>query len=362
MSILHCISNMAGGGAERQLVYLSRELVRRGWDVHVGLIREGPNFEKLVASGCKIHKIPAIGNHDVLILWHLIKLIRDVRPHLVQTWMRQMDVFGGIASRLTGTPFIISERCIAAAYDTSFKHKLRLSVGRYAAAIVANSPGGNQYWQEQIGDNVPKNIVKNILPLEDIERADPSYCDNLYSFPNSKILLFVGRLSSEKNIEIIIRAFKLVEAQQDVVLLICGEGELKPQIENLIHEENLTGRVILLGYVNNVWELMKRADLFISLSKYEGVPNAVLEAIACHCPLILSDIPSHRDFLNDEKALFVDQGRVSDIASAILTCLEDPKRARQRAQKARADISSFSGAIIAEQYQSIYSRILSNNT
>ena len=362
MKILQLIPNMTGGGAERQLVYLSGALVRRGWDVHVGLIREGPNFEKLVASGCKIHKIPAIGNHDVLILWHLIKLIRDVRPHLVQTWMRQMDVFGGIASKLTGIPYIISERSVAHAYSPLLKHKLRIVVGRSASAIATNSRGGCQYWHEQIGDNVPKHIVNNILPLEDIERAVPSCCDNLCPSPDSKISLFVGRLSSVKNIEMIIRAFKMVEAQQDVVLLICGEGELQSKIKDLILEEHLTGRVILLGYVNNVWELMKRADLFISLSNYEGLPNTVLEAIACDCPLILSDIPSHRDFLNDEKALFVDQGRVSDIAAAILSCLEDPARARQRAQKARADISSFSSASVAEQYQNIYSRILSNNT
>lgn len=114
--ILHCIPNMAGGGAERQLVYLSEELVRRGWDVHVALIKEGSNFESLAATGTAIHKISTRGNHDLGLLWRLMKLIRAIRPRLVQTWLTQMDVCGGISSRLTRTPFILSERSCAPAY------------------------------------------------------------------------------------------------------------------------------------------------------------------------------------------------------------------------------------------------------
>ena len=351
---------MTGGGAERQLVYLSGELVKRGWDVHVGLIGEGPNFEKLVASGAKVHKISAVGNHDLFILWHLIKLIRNIRPHLVQTWMRQMDVFGGIASILTGAPFIMTERSVAHHYPPTFKHKLRIAIGRFSAAILANSSGGYLYWEEQKRDSVPKYIVHNILPFKDIERAEPSYPNGLRLSPDSKLLLFVGRLDPMKNIETLIRAFKMIASRRNLVLLVCGEGQLQSQIEELIREENLAGRVILPGYVNNIWGLMKRADLFISLSRYEGLPNAVLEAIACGCPLILSDIPSHRAFLSEEKAFFVDPARASNVAYAISVCLDDPERARQRAQKARTNISTFSAEYIADQYQKIYIQILAD--
>jgi glycosyltransferase involved in cell wall biosynthesis len=352
---------MTGGGAERQLVYLSGELVRRGWDVHVALLKEGPNFEGLVATGSTIHKIPSWGNHDIVILLRLMKLIRNIRPHLVQTWLTQMDVFGGIASRLTNTPFILSERSCENKYPPNFKNNLRIFVGRYAAAIVCNSPGGKEYWRIRLGNAASTYVVQNILPLRDIEETVSSDCD--LSIPSkSKVLLFTGRFSPEKNIDTIIRAFKIVVTEQDAVLLLCGEGETKTRIEKIIREENMADRIYLPGYVKNIWGLMKRADLFISVSAFEGLPNAVLEAIACDCPLILSNIPSHRDFLNDEKAVFVDQGRVSDIASAISGCFEDLERARQRAQKAKADISSFSGASVAEQYQKIYSQILSDNT
>ena len=350
---------MAGGGAERQLVYLTGELMRRGWDVHVVLLKEGPNYGGLVSTGSTIHKIPASGNHDITILWRLLKLIRNIRPHLVQTWMTQMDVFGGIASRLTDTSFILSERSSASAYPRSFKNSLRVFVGRYAAAIVSNSPGGNQYWRMQIGDSVPKYVVQNGLPLEDIAKVDYS-ADPIYLPPGSKVLLFVSRFSAEKNIDNVIRAFKIVASQRDAILLLCGEGELQPRIEEMIRDENLKERVILLGYVSNLWKVMRRADLFIAVSTFEGHPNAVLEAMANGCPLILSDIPAHRAFLDEEEAFFVDPGSASDIAQAILTCMENPEKAKQMAQKAKAVASSFSIPTITDQYEKIYNHILAN--
>ncbi len=349
---------MAGGGAERQLVYLSGELVKRGWDVHVALVKGGPGFESLAATGSAIHKIFTRGNHDLGLLWRLRQLIRTIRPALVQTWLTQMDVCGGIAASFTRTPFILSERSCASAYPPSFKHWLRASAGRRAAAIVSNSPGGREYWKMRIGNRVSSYVVHNALPLGDIEKAKHSGCNPPLP-AESKVLLFAGRLSLEKNILAIIRAFQKVLARQTAVLLLCGEGELQPRIEEAIRAENLEGRVLLPGYVQNLWELMKQADLFISASTFEGHPNAVLEAMACGCPLVVSDIPAHRAFLDEEKATFFDPGRIADMAQGILACLENPERARVKARKAKSEAASYSVAAVADKYEKIYHSILS---
>jgi glycosyltransferase involved in cell wall biosynthesis len=357
--ILHLIPNMAGGGAERQLVYLSGELVSRGWDIHVALLKEGPNFDGLLATGATVHKIAARGNHDIAILWRIRQLIHHIRPHIVQTWMTQMDVFGGMAARLTGTPFILSERCSALAYPNSVKNTLRLYSGRRAVAIVSNAPAGKEYWQMHVDDSVPMYVVHNSVPLQEIENSESTVSDFLFSNA-SKVLLFAGRFTPQKNIETMIKAFKIVASRQDVVLLLCGEGELQTRIEEMLRKDNLEARVLILGYVGNLWELMKRADLFLTISAFEGHPNAVLEAMACGCPLVVSDIQEHRDFLDEEKAFLVDPANVADIASAITTCLKDPERAKRTAQKAKAAVEAFSIRSAADQYETIYDDIVSN--
>lgn len=351
---------MAGGGAERQLVYLCGELVQRGWDVHVALLKEGRNFEGLVATGCRIHKIPALGNHDISIMWRLTRLIKQIRPTIIQTWMRQMDILGGISSRITGTPFLLSERSSSSAYPRSFKHALRILAGRHAEAIICNSGGGSDYWRSKTSNSAVTHIIPNAVPMADIEKAAVAW-----EFPiplQKKVILCAGRFTPEKNIATIIRVFRKVTDGLDAILLLCGEGKFRSQIEALISREDLTDRVILPGYVKDIWGLMKRADLFISMSTHEGCPNAVLEAMACSCPLVVSDIPAHRAFLDEETALFVDPANMSGTAAAIKMCLEDQKMTERMVKKAKARVATFSIRSVTDQYEMIYDSILRKRT
>ena len=106
---------MAGGGAERQLTYLARELATLGWDVHVALIRRGPNWLRLRESGATIHEVASSGSYDARKLQRLRRVIGAVQPDLIQVWLLQMEVFGGLAAMTTRTPWIFSERASAGA-------------------------------------------------------------------------------------------------------------------------------------------------------------------------------------------------------------------------------------------------------
>jgi len=356
MRVLFCIPNMAGGGAERQLVYLAGELVMRGLDVHVALLQEGPNYGNLVDTGCTIHRIRARGNHDIAILLRLVRLMRELQPDLVHTWMTQMDVFGGIAASLTGAPFLLSERSCDGNYPRTLKNSLRLAVGRLAAAVISNSPGGSDYWRRKAGDGVKTCMVCNALPVDAIEAIAPSTC-GLRIKPDAKVILFAGRFSPEKNISTIIDAFRMI-GDEDAILVLCGEGGLRLQIEGAVLKSGLASRVLLPGFVKNLSGLMKRADVLVSVSSFEGLPNVVLEAMACGCPLVLSDIPAHRAFLAGEAAMFVDPGNPSEIAQAIQALIDDPASAETAARKAKSGISSYSITAVVDRYEEIYRSIL----
>src|SRR5437868_4101727 len=146
MKILHCIPTLGGGGAELQLLYLCEGLVSRGWEVHIAAAEGGQYFDRLRNCGVTIHHLRKVGNYDPRILVQLIKIIHRVRPEIVQTWIRQMDVLGGLAALLAGIPFVLTERTSAANYKGDWKDRIRLSIGSKAAAIVCNSEGGCSYW------------------------------------------------------------------------------------------------------------------------------------------------------------------------------------------------------------------------
>ena len=163
MKILHCIPNMKGGGAERQLTYLCKGLVSDGIEVHVALCDGGANMKRLNDCGAVVHKLSSRHNHDIRVLLQLVKLIKNIRPDIIQTWLRQMDILGGLASIFASVPLVISERNSKMAYYRSWKHCLRALVGKKAAAVIANSEIGKGYWEGKTGDTVRKRVIKNMI-------------------------------------------------------------------------------------------------------------------------------------------------------------------------------------------------------
>ncbi len=358
MRVLHCISTVGGGGAERQLAYLAGELMRIGWEVHVALLSGGPNLERLQATGAVIHRLAARGNHDPRILVQLRRVMRAAKPDLVQAWIVQMEVLGGLAARLAGIPWILSERASLPAYPASLKHRLRVLVGSGASAVIANSSGGDRYWEARLGKRVLRYVIPNALPLEEIEAVPPRGPEETGLGPEQSVVLFVGRFSPQKNLETLVAALVRVLSRPRILAVLCGEGPLRPAVERWLVERGIADRVRLLGYVPDVWRWMKRASVFVSASLFEGHPNAVLEAMACGCPLVVSDIPAHREFLDEESALLVKPDLPGALAEALIDVLSAPDAAARRVAKARARAAQWSIPAIGRRYDQVYREIL----
>lgn len=121
--------------------------------------------------------------------------------------------------------------------------------------------------------------------------------------PTEKVVyVSVGHLSKRKDPEAIINAFSKSRARESGCLLFLGDGELRSSCEKLIGEQG-KGDIRFLGSINNVADYLRAVDYFISASKAEGLPNSVLEALACGLPVLLSDISAHKEVLGfDQKA------------------------------------------------------------
>ncbi len=354
MKILHALPSLSGGGAERQLRYLAEEQVRAGHDVAVAYHDDGPAGAKARPEGVALHRLRARSNYDPALLWQVWRLIRTTRPDVVHTWILQMDVLAGGAALLARTPWVCREPVSGAMYGEAWKHSLRRGLVARADAIVANSAAGEAHWAER-SPRGSCHTIRNALPLDAIDATEPSSRDALDVAEGRGLVLYAGRMEQQqKNVRGLLAGLERVVAETDATALVCGEGPLRAEAEERVAAAGLAERIRITGWVDDVWSVMKAADVFVSVAYFEGQPNTVMEAMACGCPLVVSDIPMHREFLDGSSALFVDPDDPRALAAAIADCLADPAAARGRAEAAKAISAAWSVAEMARAYERVY--------
>jgi glycosyltransferase involved in cell wall biosynthesis len=356
--ILHLISHFGGGGTERQASYLIPELAAQGWDVHVGYLRGGPNLERLERASIPLLQIQASGNHDPRLLFRLVSLIRHLRPALVQTWLPQMDILGSLAAQWNRISWILSERSSTLSQGLHPRMRIRAALARQAKAIIANSPEGADYWKARTGRRVERFIIPNSLPLDEIRKAPPLSRTMLKVSENAKVILHVGRLVDYKNLVPLMHALQILFRESDAVTVLCGEGPMRPALEKLARAFSLQDRIRFTGYVTDVWSWMKASDLVVSTSLFEGQPNSILEALACGRPLVVSDIPGHRHFLDERLARFVPTDDPQAIAHVLKETLSDPVWCTTQSSLAEQYVECLSIQRMAESYGAAYRRLL----
>lgn len=348
---------MAGGGSERQLALLAGGESRAGVVVLVALLHPGPNLPMLEKTGACVIRPQALGNYDPRIVLRIVRAIREHRIHLVQTWLPQMDVIGGLAALWVGVPYIVSERSCLLAYPPSVKHALRVTIGRHANAIVANSLGGLDYWRGK-NDSPLNRVVRNVVSV-DPERGTIDRGVEKTQHAARPRLLYAGRYIPSKNLGNLLKAFALVLPKfSDAIAEFHGDGPLKGDLLRERDQLGMASRVTIGGYLDPLVTKLRETTLFISPSSFEGNPNTVIEAAACGCALVVSDIPAHREFLDDTCAYFVDFNSPADIARGIERALSDSEDARKRGMAARDRVSSWTAEAITTQYIDLYEDVV----
>lgn len=352
--ILHVIHGLTGGGAERQLSLVAPMQAAAGHEVHIALVR--PEIPpSIAASTVNVHVMRARGHHDPAHIWRLRLLIHRVRANIVQTWLTQSDVMGGIAALTTRTAWVLSERSSASGYPSSWKNTLRVFLAKRADAIVANSQGGVAYWKDQGVTPNRISVVPNVVDSASIRDATSAPLPS--GFDGRPLILFAGRLADEKNPMVMIDSLASALAQTDAVALLCGTGPLAESMASRIKALGLSDRIVLAGHRSDVAGLLKHAALCLAISRYEGSPNVVLEAIAAGCPLVVSDIPAYTELLSADSALIVPRDDIAQTARAIRETLDNREDAAARASRARQSISEFTAENVVALLDRIYAKL-----
>jgi len=355
------IPTLEGGGAERQLCMLAAEQVRRGVNVHVAVRRGGVHMQAMRDCGANLHELSNARSINPRLFFSMRRVISEVKPSIVQTWLPQMDVLGGLSTFQSRTPWIISERTSGNYYHNEIPAFawLRTLLARYASAVVANSEAGGKYWREAGPRSLKLATVRNALDFELIrETASRNGAETNIIGP---LLLVVARFDREKAHTIIVQAVANLPSDQRVNVIMIGNGSEKPAIEKEIQAASLSSRIRLLPYQSDWWRWLKTADGLISMGRYEGNPNVALEAMAGGCPVILSDTPAHREIADASSALFVPVDDVRALSRAIVNLVTGKNAALQRAEQASKRVSAMTASAMADGYEAVYREVLNRN-
>jgi glycosyltransferase involved in cell wall biosynthesis len=300
---------MESGGAERQVTYLAKGFIELGHEVHVVLISEGANYDRLLRSGAYVHSVNIYPKAFHFVA-PIVRLFQTINPDIVYLWQRPFEVLGGIAAFIAGIPSIHAERTDPAKVAPSLKVWLRNIILQNSKAIISNSDAGVFYWMQRTKD-VLVSKIPNIIPYEEIRIVQPSD-------ESKEHFVMICRLDSNKNVITLLRAVKLLD-QKDIRInvLVVGDGPESDGLIKFAEDHSISDRIKFAGYRNDVWSLLKGCKCFVSLSYYEGEPNVVLEAAALGCRMILSDIPAHRSIEGLIDVVFVNPKSVEEVATVL---------------------------------------------
>lgn len=296
MNILLVISSLNGGGAERVISLMANYWANAGHRVTlVTLGGLGDDFYQLASSVARIgldllceseHTLAALTN-NLRCIFRLRKSIKEVRPDVVISFIDRTNVLTILATIGSPVPIIISERT-----DPRFSQIpriwswLRDFSYRYADVLVVQTFAVHKWAMSRFKDCRVEVIPNPVIVPSGIRELSPSR-------PLGKVVIAVGRLVRLKGFDVLIEAFsQCVASRPEWRLVILGEGPERGALEKLLRERNLADRVELPGRVQDVFPILSKTAFFVLSSRYEGFPNALIEAMACGLPVIATDCPS----------------------------------------------------------------------
>lgn len=347
--------NLAGGGAERVVSILASQFAENGYKVDLILANAvGPYLANIPDS---VNVIDLNCKKVLLSLPKLVKYLRIYQPSMLFTSQMHSSTIALWAVKLAGVKtrtFIRQPTMLRASYDNkSWNSKLRqkafLTTARLADKVIVTSETMAKEFQSV--SKVPKDkieIIYNPVPIKEIEIKSFEPIEHTW-FKKGKppVILAVGRLTTVKDFETLIKAFAIVQEEKPAHLMILGEGALRAKLEQLVEKLDINEVVQMPGFVENPYKYMKHADVFVLSSLWEGFPNGMIEAMACGTAIVATDCDGGAsEILEHGKwGALVPVGDEQLMARAILKKLnsEDIQNTVERAE-------NFSVDIIFEKY------------
>lgn len=376
MRVLHFIDSLAPGGAETSLAALAPHIVEAGIRLDVASFSSRSGVQDaLLAAGAEVLTIQ--GATRMSRARKALALIRSRQPDLVHTMLFEADLAGRIAATVARVPVVSTIASVA--YGPEHRGSPGLHPWRVVGAHLADAATARRVCRfHAVSDYVASVMGRRlVVPASKIDvvrrgrdpvvlgRRTPERRDvarsRLGVLHATTVVLAVARHEHQKGLDVLVEAGpEIRRCLGDVRLVIAGrEGSQTPLLRARAENLALARHLVLLGPRNDVADLLCAADVFVLPSRWEGLPGALLEAMALEVPLVASNIPPVREVVTQEHSSLVPPGQPAALARAVVTAVIDAEAAKARATRARERFeSAFTIDVAGRGMVAFYERAL----
>lgn len=347
-----CISSLRVGGAERMVVDLIEQLNQEIFIIYVFVLEEKGNTileERLSKLNIPINYINKKAGFNPLAIIKLTKMLRTFKPDIIHAHLGGV-LYSLLYAYLYKTKIIQTVHTLASHEYSLFK---RLFI-KYAYRKKIIIPVGVS---QEISNSIKKlySLDRNVITIYNgidlLKYHNPKYKTKITTIGH------IGRFERVKNHKTIIEVYKELKIKNPhLKLLLIGDGSYKKQIEELITQYNLTDDVIMPGYVNDVSIYLEKIDLFLMPSLYEGMPLALLEAMANGCIIIASAVGGIKDLISNlENGYLINEPYdKEEFVIKIEQLINNPSQVKQISQNNMQKSTKYSLKAMKEQYEDLY--------
>lgn len=356
------IPDLTFGGAEQVTVNIVNGLSTRGYNIELLLSRRDGDLQAHLNSNVQVKQLPPARTSPLGVVADLPALMRYLRrqePAALFPHLSHVSVACLTAKRLRSldTKIIPTEhKTFRRQGDMTRKDRIvdKLTPLVYPAAdrIIAVSEGvadsiatQTRVSREQI------SVLYNPVDLESVRSQALAPVSHKWLEDDTiELLVYVGRLEPEKDLETWLRAFNRVhEHNPKTRAILIGEGSCRTELEANLDTLGLSDVVSLPGYAENPYPFMKQADVFVLSSRFEGLPTVLIEALACECPIVSTDCPGGT-------AEILDGGRIGQLVAvgdsqALAAAIEDTLAEPTDVERLRERAESFAPEAVFDEYE-----------
>lgn len=350
MKLTFVTATLTSGGSERVMSIVANKMQERGYEVEIICLNDQIVFYP-INEGIKITHVEVEAGTKSLPkkLWWFRKYIQKTQPDVVIAFMVSVYTVTLLALMGIDIPVISSVRNDPAYSNLRKKITRKLLLPRSAHVVVQT-----QQIKKFFNKSIQKMTTVIYNPVnEKVFKLQPTKKENL--------IISVGRLYPQKDQKTMIEAFaKVSEHHPDWKLVIFGEGPERKALEEMIQDPRfmIQDKVCLPGRSENIIDELNKSKIFCLSSVYEGMSNALVEAICVGLPIVTTKVSGTEELIkNGENGFIVNIGDKESMAKALTKIIEDENLQNQFAEKNKAQAIKFETNTIVNQWEEVILKV-----